>query len=293
MQTPKSNGKISNSHNVELTAIGIHEHIFRIFKNHFIRFLTSFSTVFLSLVGIVEVFKYNPQFLSELEFNLALAIVSIITAFVYTAYHYINLCPDGFEDESEEIKKLAHLKRPKWEYKLAKKLLQDRLSKIDSELEDLIKGRKYIEIERQPDIDDYWEWVNIRLYNLERMVDPMLQLLVTDLPIAMGGSKNKPASPIQILNTVEKIKTLYLQTYEFELEGNKIDTPDFFRTLHKYQYGWTHVIRDAINQMFSFLDEVIQHDFKIETTAEIDFEIKVGAPNNLDKFTDELEKKEL
>jgi hypothetical protein len=203
------------------------------------------------------------------------------------------LSPSGFENESEEIRKLAHLQRPKWEYKLTRKLMEDRLSKIDNELKDLIEGKKYIGIARRPDMYEYWEWINLRFENLKRMLDPMLQLLISDLPNSLRGTEEKAADPILILQTVEKIETLYKQTYEFELEGIRIDPPEMFQTVHEYQFGWTHVFRDAINQMFSFLDTVIEHDFKKEKSANIDFEIKVGAPKNLDKFCDELDRIEL
>lgn len=293
MQIEKIEDKVSRSLNSKLTAVGVHEHVAIIFKNHWKRLISSFSAFFFPLISFAEIFNYTPDQLTDLQFNLLILGFSAIASVIYTVHHYINLSPKGFEDESEEIRKIAHLQRPKWEYKLAKKLMENRLSKIDNELKDLIDGKKYIGIAKRPDIYEYWEWINVRIENLKRMLDPMLQLLIAELPDSLRGNKDKPADTLKILQTIEKIETLYKQTYEFELEGHRIDPPAKFRTVHKYQSGWTHVFRDAINQMFSFVDSVIEHDFKKEENAFVDFEIKVGAPKNLDKFSKELDRIEL
>lgn len=218
---------------------------------------------------------------------IGMALLSLMAALVSTGYRYVHITPKGFESESRMIQKLAHLKRPRWEYKLGLSLLQDRLSPTDRKLSELLAGRYYVPISRKPENHEYMKWLMMRPANLLRMVEVAKTLLIFDLPKAMMATGNSEVCPQQILQSVERINQFYHQTYEFELDGFSIEPPEGFKKIHQIQSGWTQVIREGVHQMFDFLQQVIDANLK-KKTALIAFTITIEAPIGLREFEEEL-----
>lgn len=67
--------------------------------------------------------------------------IALVAGVARTIQIYLNGCPFGFENESQAIRRIAQIQRPLWEFRLAQRLLQDKLRRLDSELEDLIERR--------------------------------------------------------------------------------------------------------------------------------------------------------
>lgn len=287
----KEEGIYQNTHEADLTALSNFEHLQKALKNHFVKFTSITFGFFLTTVAVLELFIYPSYNLPEIELNIALLIISILISSIIVWLTYIKTEPQGFENEDDDIQKVVHLKKPQWEYVLAKKLLTNRLNQIDEKLTDLTSGRTYVATKKSPTEQEYWEWVNLRIKNLEKLSSPIIQLMVYDFPESLG-IKGGEASELKILNTVEKINLIYNELYKFELEGYQIEPPDFFKNLHQYQYDWTLVLQDGIKQIHTFLDKVITHDFKAYKHLTFSFNIVIGAPKNLDNFVDELNRLE-
>lgn len=220
---------------------------------------------------------------------IGMALLSLMAALVYTGRRYVHTVPEGFEPESRMIQRLAHLKRPRWEYRLGLNLLRDRLSSTDQKLSELLAGRRHVPISRKLEPSEYMKWLTIRPANLLRMVAVAKALLVFDLPNAMMARDNSEVYPQQILQSVERIDQFYLQIYEFELEGFSIEPPEGFEKIHQIQNGWTQVIREGVHQMFDFLQQVLDADLK-KKNALIAFTITIEAPTRLKEFEEELDR---
>lgn len=284
-------GKYQNIHVADLTALSYYEHSLAAIKIHFKKFISITFGFFLTCIAVLDLIIYPVYNLPVFEINIALLPFSFLVSFIVVWVNYINTTPPGFVKEDDEIQKIVHLKRPKWEYILAKKLLNDRLSKIDEKLTDLTSGRTYVATIKSPSEQEYWEWVNLRIKNLKKLSSPIVQLMVYDFPESLGV-KDGEASEIEILNNVKKIQSIYNELFKFELEGYEIEPPEFFNKLHSYQFDWTLVLQDGIKQIHTFLDKIIDHDFNSNKHLDFSFEIVIDAPKNVGNFVAELERLE-
>jgi hypothetical protein len=215
-------------------------------------------------------------------------VLAVALAFAKSVYSYVNGCPAGMENESAQSQRIAQIQRPKWEFRLARQLLKERLHDLDVELEDLLGGRLFVPVERQLDPQDYIAWVQTRPANALRLIDVAKRLLVVDFPAALSSNEERPADPVRIVDVVDLVQGLYSQTVRFERASRTVEPPGSLESLHDFQMGWTDPIREGVHQMFQFLDRVLAVDPK--TNQEIHFTITFAEPANIQKFNEELDR---
>lgn len=281
---------VQNSYSTILKYTAIHEHAWLALRTQLAVFLFSILGVFGVLWTLSEATSYFLKIdLTGAKPYISMALLSLMAALVYTGYRYVHTVPNGFKSESRMIQRLAHLKRPRWEYRLGLSLLRDRLSSTDQKLSELLAGRRYVPISRKLEPSEYMKWLTMRPTNLLKMVAVAKTLLVFDLPNAMMARDNSDVYLQQILQSVERIDQFYQQIYEFELEGFSIEPPEGFEKIHQIQNGWTQVIRGGVHQMFDFLQQILDADLK-KKNASVAFTITIEAPVGLREFEEELDR---
>jgi len=199
--------------------------------------------------------------------------LSIFCAMVNTVRSYLSDCPECLKRESRAVQKIAHLQRPKWEYHMAKYLLEDRLHALDQELSDILAARMYVPIRERLSTREYIRWAQVRPDNVLRMVEVAKHLIIHEFPKAVFSRKDAPADPASIVNVVDQIRNLYDQSLTFERENREIAPPAELQSLHSLQAGWTMPIRDSFKQLLGFLDQVIglspTEDSRVKFTVEL------------------------
>ena len=245
--------------------------------------------VFGALWTIVEstsyFFKINLD--GWLSFVLAL-LLAITSAIGHSIYLYFRNCPAGLENESPVARRIAQIQRPKWEYRLARQILVDKLLVLDGELEDLLNERLYIPVQKQMSLPEYIEWAHLRPTNVLKMIEVAKKLLVFDFPATLTAQQNPATKPAEIVASVERIRRLYSDTVAFERARHSIVPPDALVKVHALQSGWTEPIRSGVQQMIKFLDVVI--GLNEETDHTLEYTITFDAPPNVEACSIELNK---
>lgn len=223
------------------------------------------------------------------EWPLYVAVLSLtlVLALGYAVKQYVTGCPEGLDGESAAARRLAQLQPPRWEFRLARQLLRDKLLSLDVELEDLLAGRVFVPIEKSLSIPDFLGWSELRPANVIRMATVSKQLIAVDLPASMAATGKQPADPRAILAIADRIRELYLQTIVFERTNHSVSPPSGFESLHALQFNWTEPVRSALRQLLDFLDTMIEADLE---GGFVSFKITYETPPNVDAFNDETDR---
>jgi hypothetical protein len=198
--------------------------------------------------------------LSDWRFFGVVAFVSLLAGIAKATYAYVHSSPPGLEHESREARRIAQLQAPLWEYRLARQLLDEKLSVLDGELDDLLQNRVLVPITRQVGLEEFAMWAGPRIGTLQRMLEVAQQLLISEFPAAVMSRPEQHADPARILNVIDKIRALYSDTVNYERETHAIETADVLRGACQLMHGWSSPIRSGIHQMKGFLDEILSLD---------------------------------
>lgn len=241
--------------------------------------------------GIIWTFVEASNFFLELnvkgwKFYIPVILFSLLVGFLRPIFLYLNACPEGLENESKIVKKIAQIQRPLWEFHLARQLLHEKLFELDEEQTQLLKGRVFVEVEKRLSLQEYPDWAQNRLESLSRMANVAQSLLITDFPIALKSDRNNAADPTNILSIVDKIRKFYAQTVAFERKNQAILPPEAFQDLHALQQCWTKPIQNGIHQLFDFLDKITSLDPRSD--HHVSFTIEFDRPPNIDEYCQEL-----
>jgi hypothetical protein len=227
----------------------------------------------------------NADFRGVRFYGVAVAF-ALVAAGVRTVRAYLNESPPGFEGEPASVRRIAHLQRSGWEFRLARELLQNALADPDDELSALSSGRVFVRVERQLDLQDYIDWVSLAPANLLSMMKVAQNLLVLDFAAALG-TPELDARPLAISSVVRRIRHLYLESVAFEQSMQAVQPPEGAEKLHELQSGWSEPIRSGVRQLFDFLDRVLAVDKK-DKHAQVEFTVVIDSPENIDQFCEEL-----
>lgn len=216
-------------------------------------------------------------------------IFSLIAALVWAVYQYVGDAPRGMEHESPVARRLAQLQPAKWEVSLARQLLHDLLDDFDGELQSAREGRVFVPISTRLSPSEYADWAQRRLANLRRMMEVGTRLLVLDFigALMLPYSDDKAS---HIRSVVYRVRDFYAATVEFELDRHAVEPPDGAERLHELQADWSNPIRDAVQQLFDIVEQVIAVDLKSET--QLSLSITMDSPPNVDEYCAEIERLE-
>jgi hypothetical protein len=258
---------------------------------HWPAMLLTSAAVFGTVWGLVEASSYlaGKNLQGRLSYLLAV-VVAVASAVGRSVFVYIHDCPEGLENESSRARRIAQIQRPKWEYALARQLLRDKLTRLDTELADILSGRVYVPIETRMSLEDYVQWLELRSPNALRMVGVVKQVAITDFAEAVVSREEQAARPAGILNAIDRIRDVYAETVAFERAGRSVDPPPGFETVHALQFGWTEPIRNGIQQLFGFLDHVLHLDPTDKSVVQ--YTITFDEPANVASFCQELNRLE-
>lgn len=251
-----------------------------------------FSLTALAVFGVLWTGLEAPAYflradLRGARFYVGAIVASLLCAGFWIIRTYLRDCPPGLEQESARARRIAQVQRSRWEYGLAKQLLQDVLLELDDELAALSEGHVFVLIERKPDLPEYVEWVSLGPTNLLRMIDVAQRLLILDLPTVLG-SEDELAKPRAIRSVVYRIRDLYKESVVFERSRRAVEPPEGAERLHELQLGWTNPVRDGVRQMFEYFDRIL--GLESLRDQEVAFTVAMEEPSNLKDFNAELER---
>ena len=280
---------VQSSYTATLAGIPRHIHALRAARLRWRSFFALSVSIFLLIWGLWAALSQSFSITIPSAFDFFAAIgLSLIAGIASTTWRYIRITPAGFETESTTASRLAHLQPQRWQYRLTRELLQNRLVKIDQRISDLLSGLLFVPISRQPDVDEYSVWLRLRPRNLLSMVEVAQKLTVLNLPAAMEPDDTGVISPQNILVSVERIAFIYQQAFEFQLDSYTVEPPNDCANIHSIQQQWITVIQDAIHQLFDFLDQVVEINLT-DGRRKIEFDVVFAAPPRMDEFMAELD----
>jgi hypothetical protein len=217
--------------------------------------------------------------------TVSIIIISLLFSIVRTFQKHNNFVPEGFENESKSAQRITNRMGFLWEFKLALILLKDKIFTADNSLSDIFENRTFIPITKSLSLPDYIEWIKLRPTNMLLMIETFKKLLY-ELINSITHPDGVAGAHLKILNAVESIGKLYACTVEFEVESRSLQPPAIFKRIHEIQKGWTKPVRQGIYQMINFLEKGAQ--IKKEKELKIKFDIKLGAPEAIQEFSEEL-----
>lgn len=235
----------------------------------------------------IQLTDANPR--GWFSYGLLIA-ASVIASLMWNGYLYLHRVPEGLDDVSPHAQRIAHLQRPRWEFRYAKSVLAQLLGPIDRECRDLLDGKVSVLAERPRDFREYVSWLQGRPDNMLRMLEIANQLMLIDLPKALTSTKDKPASPKNILDVSLAIQRFYQETVNCERSSLAILPPEECQRLHQLQVGWSQPIRDAILQLFDYLQQICELDYR--KNSYLQYTIEFGECPNIDEFCTELNRLE-
>lgn len=241
-------------------------------------------SIFEASVGSLDVQANRPV---AYAWIIAIAAASSIIARIWT---YVNACPDGLEHLSPRARRIAHLQGTKWEFRFAKSVLAQLISPVDREWQDIRNENVYIVATPPRDLRTYFQWLTGRPENMYRMLRVAKKTMLLDFPRSLTSTTAERADPKRILDSLETITHLYRESVAFEKDSLAIIPPEEFATVHELQIGWSEPIRDAVHQLFEFLQIVCDADPATDTN--LAFEITFEGPPNVDEFCGELDRVE-
>lgn len=221
---------------------------------------------------------------------LSFLAISIAVSMAWRIYHYVNACPDGLQIVSNTGRRIAHLQRPLWEFRFAKSVLAQLLGPIDRECRDLLDGKVFVLAERPRDFRKYYSWLAGRPDNMLRMLEIAKQLMLIDFPKALTSTEDKTACPKKILDVSFAIQRVYQEAVNYERSSLAILPPEECERLHQLQVGWSQPIRDAILQLFDFLQQICDVDYRKD--SHLKYTIDFGECQNVDEYCNELDRLE-
>jgi hypothetical protein len=225
-----------------------------------------------------------------LAFSAAIA-TGVISAITSTFLRYRDECPEGLEDEPVDVRRLAVYQRPGWEFRLMKRLLEDRLSALDEELRVLLEGEAFVPVEKRLSLPEYTEWMQRRINNIQRMSKVAAGLIEHRFLRSLSGDPEEPPQPRDVVADVDRMSEFYEQTVDFERKAHSIAPPEGFNRLHELQKAWTAPIREAIQQLSELLEDLSNpNNLKDLDGLHIRFECVFDEPPKLKEFLDELDR---
>lgn len=281
---------VRNEGSRSLTYMPWHEHIKDFFLSQWKLFPIYWVGLFGIFWGLIEAlsFFYPKLNLSNI-FVLSVGLLAgFVVSLIRCIHIYRNSVPDGLENESSKVHKIAFSKKHYWEYALAYELLKSRVLDIDQKLDDVISNRVHINVTRTMSAEQYSDWLQTRPENLLRIVDVSKQLLIFDLIEAVHADEENEVDYRNLIRVVELIRNAYKSAYEFEIEGREIKIPEGLDVVHEIQAGWASVIRDGFHQMLEVLQSVATRrkgDF-----SPLDETIVFEKPPRIDEFCEELDR---
>lgn len=213
---------------------------------------------------------------------------AVISSGVARLWAYLNTVPDGLEKLLPHTSRIAHLQRPKWEFRFAKSVLAHLISPIDREWQDLRDNNVYVVASRPLDLRSYFQWLAGRPENCFRMLRVAKKTMLFELPKALTSTAESPADPKHILDRIQAIVDLYRESVVFEKASLAIIPPNEMATLHELQIGWAEPIRDSVHQLFEYLQVVCDAD--PSTNSNLEFTITFKVPPNQNEYFAELDR---
>ena len=204
---------------------------------------------------------------------VALIILCFLVICFWTVTKYIRHCPDGFCDESAEVKQLAQLMPAHWEAKLAKCILKKELLSLQRKYEQLANGQLFVPAtKRSEDIHCYKEWTLLRLQNSNHMLEVFSNVVLRDFVQSIYIDKDKNADPVLVRDAVYRIVEFQSAMVDYEYDSLSVLPPEGYEELYKMQLGWSGQVRDGVSALLSLLDDIIGMDVDSnENTLEYKF----------------------
>ena len=273
-----------------LTYMTWNEHIQVFSQSQWESITICWAGLFVFFWGLIEALSFFYPTLSFSNFFVLFG--GVFISFFGALFRGVNLyrktVPEGLEQETSNVHKIAFSKKHYWEYALAYQLVKSRIQEIDQNLEDVVSNRIHIKVTKTMSVKQYSYWLETRPENLLRIVTVAKQLLIFDLIEAIHADESNEVDYHKLIRVTELIKDAYKSAYDFEVEGREIKIPKGFKVIHEIQAGWVSVVRDGYHQMLKVLQSVAIRD-KGDFSS-LKMTIVFDEPPRVEEFIKELDK---
>lgn len=270
---------------VIFTRKSICSHLFDFFKG-IVGILISAAVAFSVLIVFLEAeWKFTETAPNRRAYAL-LFVVSLLLSLIWNVWLYLNRIPDGLENIARSTARIAHLRHPRWQFRFAQKLLAEMLGPMDRELRDLAAGNCYVISVKPESFEVYFHWLQTRVPNLESMLAIARKVIIHEFPKTLSSSEEKPVEPRDVLYSANTLARLYGETVAFERSLRAVMPSEATKNLHELMYNWSDPIRDAIHQVFVWLQKIID----CKPNEFVPFTITFGEPPHSNEFDQELQR---
>jgi len=190
-----------------------------------------------------------------------------------------------FVDEPDYIRKIALHKGKYWEFELLGKLLENRFSNIETELDKIKKG--YVFGKKQK--ITHREFLDLLKESLERIrvvIAKMTNALNYDMKEALG-EQGYPGDAIKIKNLADVLYQIFNELVEIEKDLNKVNIPRKMMELKSAMDGWA---KELIEQVYILPEEfrkIYSGYYKAGDTVSVDVAFKL--PKSTEQMINMLE----
>lgn len=281
---------ISNQFTIEYTSLTLTDHVRRCFLT-----TAKHYPIAIALFGIIwggieaAVYMLELDLVGVRTFVFALASSALLWV-AYGANKYFSDPPTGFESFPNYVQSTVRFMLPYWEARLAAQLLEREIDSHLKRLDELSTGILYVRKTKKPSIQEYVNWVQLRIPNLMSMIEVAQHLLIVELPNSLRRiDGQQTADPVKIRDVVSTIGRFYIEVVNFELDHATVVPPERLETLHSTLEMWTGPMYEFASDMLVLLEDIGKGE---HSAGSAQFTIEILTPDALEAFEQEMRKLE-
>ncbi len=171
-----------------INKISLYSHYIEFFWTQWRYVLTRVAGIWLTVWAVAGL---AAELVGSLSVNEPLYVfyafaLAFVISVVFAINRYTNTCPDGFDIESAEVRRIAYMKPVLWEWRLGAMLLHKEVVSKKDQLGLILNGKECVLIERNmSDSAEYQDWISGRVASCLRIVDSFRDLVMGDMPGAL------------------------------------------------------------------------------------------------------------
>lgn len=193
------------------------------------------------------------------------------------------LAPRGFEYESASTTRIAQDKDRFWEHRLAYALLQDRVERFSSRIDDLNSGFAFRRT-RFVRPRDTQRFLQDLLSDITQIVMSIDAILARQLNEAFGAP-GVPGNPVAIKAACDNLYALFLALYEWEMDVRFVRVHAAFEGLFPIMQGWSGELITEFRLMLQQLDRLLNEP---QLTGHHIVKLTMSAPKSLPALLEKL-----
>lgn len=236
-----------------------------------------------------RILQYNLDEVSEKKAEkdkLIEVFKSVITKIDLDEIHRQFKINKRFVSEPEYIRNIALNKGKYWEFELLGKLLENRFSNIEPELDKIKKG--YVFGKKQKiNPKEFLDLIKESCERIRVVIGKMTNALNYDMQEALG-EPGEPGDAIKIKNLADVLYEIFNELVEVEKDLHKVNIPDKMMELKAAMDGWAKELIDQVYVLPEEFRKIYSGYYKAGDTVNVDIAFK--PPKSTEQIMNTLEK---